>query len=502
MKKLKILLLPLLFFSLFAACESDDDEVGDVHPPSADFNIAPVNPVEGEESLFYADPEENSGDIVEWLWFFGDANNSTSNKRNPYFTYDTAGIYEVTLRVINAAGVVMESTRIITVAPPPPDEFPAKIAWEYTTNTTVGNINDGSSAPVIGDDGTIFYTESRAGENSKIVAVIDQGESADLKWTSEYLGGELPNAPSIGPDGNILINAWVVDNADNAINKLSAADGTIMWSGGIGTDVSNSTAAIDSQGNSYHGSRAQGANGGVFSWTSEGERRWEITGVGAFYSAPVISADESTVYFLNTNEGNIWAVNTEDGALKWEASVGLGTGIHGSSLSMDSDGTVYFTTKTHVVAVSDDGETGSIKWQTEVEDASNSGIVIGPEGDLYTGSMGGLLSLDPSSGEINWVFDIEVSESVPAVDVNGNIYVGSTDGNFYIVNPQGQQIKFLELGDSVVNSPTITEDGTIYIEASSLSVIKLYKITVDNSGPANSPWPMKGQNVKNTGVAK
>lgn len=499
MKNLKILLLPLLFFSLFAACESDDDEVVDVQPPSADFNTAPVNPVEGEEMLFYADPEENSGDIVEWFWSFGDANNTTSNKRNPYFTYDAAGTYEVTLRVVNAAGQVMESTRMVTIAPPPPDEFPANIKWEYTTNTAVGNINDGSSAPVIGDDGTIYYVESRAGAESKIVAVIDQGDSAELKWTSESVGGELPNSPSIGPDGNIFINAWV---DDNAINKISAADGSIMWSGAIGTDVSNNTPAVDSEGNTYHGSRAQGANGGVFSWTSEGEKRWEITGVGAFYASPVISPDESTVYFLNTNEGNIWAVNTEDGTPKWEASVGLGSGIHGSSLSMNSDGTIYFTTKTHVVAVTDDGETGSIKWQTEVDDASNSGVVIGPEGDLYTGSMGGLLSLDPASGEINWVYDIEVAESVPAVDMNGNIYVGSVDGNLYIVNSDGQLLKIIELGDSVVNSPTITEDGTIFIEASSMSVIKLYKITVENSGPADSPWPMKGQNVKNTGVAE
>lgn len=499
MKNFKILLLPFLVFSLFTACESDDDEVVDSQPPSADFNIAPVNPVEGEELLFYADPEENSGDIVQWSWTFGDANNSTSNKRNPYFTYEAEGTYEVTLRVVNAAGVVMESTRLITIAPPPPDEFPAFITWEFTTNTAIGNINDGSSSPVIGDDGTIYYTESRAGADSKIVAVIDQGDNAELKWTSESVGGELPNAPSIGPDGNIFINSWV---GDNAINKINVQDGNLIWSGGIGTGVSNNTPAVDSEGNSYHGSRAQGANGGVYSWSPEGEKRWEITGVGAFYASPVISSDESTVYFLNTNEGTIWAINAEDGSEKWEAPAGNGSGIHGSSLSMDSDGTIYYTTNTHVVAVTDEGETGSVKWQTEVDDASNSGIVIGPDGELYTGSRGGLLSLDPSNGEITWVNDIEIVESVPAVDVNGNIYVGSTDGNLYIVNPDGQLLKILELGDSVVNSPTITDEGTIYVEASSMSVIKLYKITVEDSGPADSPWPMKGQNVKNTGVAQ
>lgn len=499
MKNLQILSLPLLFIFLFFGCESNDDEQIDVAAPSADFNLAPGTPIVGEEILFYADPEDGSGEIVEWSWVFGDDNGSTSDKRNPYFTFDTPGSYEVTLRVVNAAGVTMQSTRTINVLPPPPDEFPADILWGFSTNNSVSNINDGSSAPVIDDNGHIYYVESRAGAASAVVAVIDNGETAELKWSSSEVGGDLPNAPSIGPDGNIFINAWL---NEKSINKLNAADGSIMWSGEIGTDVSNNTPAVDSQGNTYHGSRSQSPFGGVYSWSPTGEKRWEITGVGAFYASPAISEDESTVYFLNTDTGEIWAVNTADGTTKWETPVGLGDGIHGSSLSIGGDGTIYFTTNTHVAAVTDEGDTGAIKWQTEVDDASNSGVVIGPNGELYTGSKGGLLALNPEDGTIFWNFDIEVVESVPAVDVNGNIYVGATDGNLYIVNSSGEQIKELELGDETVYSPTIAEDGTVYVEASSGSTIVLYKIGVEDSGPANSAWPMKGQNVKNTGVAE
>lgn len=376
-------------------------------------------------------------------------------------------------------------------------DFPASIAWEFTTGTQVANINDGSSAPVIGDDGVIFYVESRAGAESSLVAVIDQGENAELKWTSESVGGELPNSPSIGPDGNIFMNAWV---DDNAINKISAEDGSIIWSGGIGTDVSNNTPAVDSQGNTYHGSRYQAPNGGVYSWNSDGERRWEVTGIGAFYTAPVLSPDESTVYILNTDAGMLYALSTANGAPKWDP-VGTGSAIHGSSLSM-AEGIIYYTTATHVVAITDEGGNGSIKWQTQVSDASNSGVVIGPNGELYTGSRGGLLSLNPTDGSIIWSFDADVVESVPAVDENGNIYVGATNGSLYIVNPDGELLKELKLGDGAVNSPTIIADGTVYVEAKAGSTIELHKITVEDSGPADSPWPMKGQNVKNTGVAQ
>ena len=498
MKYSKKLIYAVILLFAVIACDKDDDTTVDLGSPSADFNYTPSRPIEGEEVLFYADPENESAEIVEWHWNFGDSENATSDKRNPYFTFDSAGEYEVILRVKNAAGNSMERARMVNVLPPPPDEYPASIAWVFSNNTAVGNINEGSNSPAIGDDGTIYYVEGNAGGDSKVVAVTDAGENAELKWATS-IENQVSNAPSIGPQGDIFINSW---GAARSINRLAATDGSIIWSGNIGTGVSNNTPAVDSRGNIYHGSRAQGANGGAFSWDENGDKRWEITGVGAFYAAPVISADEETVYYLNTNNGEIWAINAEDGSQKWESPVGLGSGIHGSSLSVDADGTIYFTTNTHVVAVTDNGDTGEVKWQTEVNDAANSGVVIGPEGDLYTGSRGGLLALSPNNGEIDWTFEIDIVESVPAVDMHGNIYVGSSDGNLYIVNSAGEQIKVLELGDNVVNSPTIADDGSVFVEAMDGSYIKLYKITVENSGPADSPWPMKGQNVKNTGVAR
>ncbi|MEO2061906.1 MAG: PQQ-binding-like beta-propeller repeat protein [Christiangramia sp.] len=495
MKTVKILILGVIFGLSLVACEKDDDPVN-TQTPKADFTFTPTDPIEGDEVIFTAEAKEGSSEILSWDWNFGDIQSSTATGMNPSFIYEEGGAYQVMLEVTDVNENVYRVYQPITVSQA---EFPAQLVWEFTTNTEVGNINDGSSAPVIGDDGTIFYTESRAGADSKIVAVKDQGDNAELVWASTAIGAELPNAPSIGPDGNIYINAW---HDDFAINKLNAADGALMWSGAIGTDVSNNTPAIDSEGNVYHGSRAQGANGGVYSWTSEGEKRWEITGVGAFYAAPVISADESTVYFLNTSEGQVWAINAEDGTQKWDAPVGPGAGIHGTSLSINADGTIYYTTKTQVVAITDEGNAGAVKWQIEVEDASNSGVVIGPEGDLYVGSMGGLLSINPSDGSINWNYDEEIAESVPAVDVNGNVYVGTTDGRLIIVSSAGGLEKEFELGDGIINSPTITANGTLYVEGMDEDMIKLYKITVSESGPAASAWPMKGQNAKNTSQAQ
>lgn len=497
MEKVKVIFLTFLLSVLsmaFYACE--DEEVIDSQPPAVDFNYDPRPAIAGEEVQFYADPMEGSGDVVTWHWEFGDPDGTTSNKRNPRFTYATEGTYQARLVVTNAAGNAAEVRRTVNVDPLP---FPANIVWSVSNNTEVRNINDGSSAPVIGDDGTIFYVESRGRASSSVVAVTDEGGTGKIKWASNAVGAELPNSPSIGPDGNIYINAW---HDDFAINKINAQDGSLMWHQGINTDVSNSTPAIDSEGNIYHGSRLQSPNGGLYSWNSAGEKRWEITGVGAFYSAPVISADESTVYFLNTNDGQIWAVNTTDGTLKWDAPVGPGSGTHGSSLSLDADGTIYYTTNEYVAAVTDNGTTGEVKWSADIKDAAQSGVVTGPNGNLYVGSANGLVSLNPQDGSINWTYNVPVQESVPAVDVNGNIYVGTANGDLHIVSPEGEEQRILELGTGIVNSPTIAADGTVYVEAFSNSTIVLYKISVENSGPADSFWPMKGRNVKSTGSAK
>ena len=495
MKTFRIFTSVLLFSSLLFGCiEERDNEVFPVDTPHVDFSFGPQETEVGDEIFFTAEPQPGSTEISTWNWRFGEG--STSNEQNPSFTYDRAGSYDVTLMATDVFGTITNVSKEITIAS---GEvlFPASIIWEFTTGTEVFRANDGSSSPAIGDDGTIYYLESRAGDNSQVVAVTDNGESADLKWAT-ISGGVLPNAPSIGPDGNIYINSW---DASVGISKLDASSGEVIWSNSTGAGVSNSTAAIDSQGNIYHGSRA-GAQAGIFSWTPDGDKRWEIVDEGNFYAAPAISADESTVYYLNTDNGEIWAINTEDGSEKWSSPVGTGSGPHGTSLSIDADGTIYFTTGTHVVAVTDEGETGTVKWQTELDDPANSGVVIGPEGNLYTGSMEGLVSLDPSDGSINWVYEAEIQESVPAVDVNGNVYVGTTNGWMIVVNSEGELEAEFQLGDGVVQSPTITEDGTVYVEANANSNIKLYKIAVEESGPANSAWPMKGQNVKNTGKAQ
>jgi hypothetical protein len=56
--------------------------------------------------------------------------------------------------------------------------------------------------------------------------------------------------------------------------------------------------------------------------------------------------------------------------------------------------------------------------------------------------------------------------SIPAIGADGTIYVGSWDGFFYALNPDGTlkwKFETLKEGESITSSAAIGADGTIYV---------------------------------------
>ncbi|MEC3880093.1 outer membrane protein assembly factor BamB family protein [Parapedobacter flavus] len=488
------------FFVALTLASCKKDKPTESGTPIIDFSYEPVEPTAGEVVSFMAEIKPGSSNIVSWEWSFGTSDHSSI--KDPLFTFANEGSFDVRLTATDAAGETATVTKTIEVLAAPVTEFPATLAWTFENNTPVSAKND-ATAPAIGDDGVIYYVEGFAGINSKMVAVSDQGTAATVKWNETY-GGDLRNAPAIGPDGHIYIGKWTV----NAITKINSTTGAMQWEQATaGAGMSNSTTAIDANGNIYFASRVTASLGGIFSFAGNGTKRWEIEtpDFGATYSSPAISKDGGTVYFFASTAGQAVAINTADGSFKWTTPLEVGSNGVGPSLSINSDGTIYVTTAEEVVAITDEGTSGAIKWKAPAVGANSSGVVIGPNSDLYVGSKDGLKSINAASGSVNWTYEAFMEECVPAVDQGGNVYFGDVSGKLYIVNEDGELQKALSLGQSenaVVHTPTIGDDGSVYVEVSDDGKVKLCKIAVENSGPADSPWPMKGQNRKHTGRAK
>ncbi len=65
--------------------------------PTADFGYLPVSPTDSQSVTFNDTSIDLDGDIVSWLWDFGDG--STSTLQNPSYQYSDNGTYTVTLNV-------------------------------------------------------------------------------------------------------------------------------------------------------------------------------------------------------------------------------------------------------------------------------------------------------------------------------------------------------------------------------------------------------------------
>lgn len=54
-------------------------------------------------------------------------------------------------------------------------------------------------------------------------------------------------------------------------------------------------------------------------------------------------------------------------------------------------------------------------------------------------------------------------ESSPAIDGDGTVYIGSSDGKLYAINADGALKWSFQTKDAIESSPAIGPDGTVYI---------------------------------------
>ena len=103
------------------------------------------------------------------------------------------------------------------------------------------------------------------------------------------------------------------------------------------------------------------------------------------------------------------------------------------------------------------------KWIFPTEGAIFSSPAIGAEGTIYVGSSDGNLYAINPDGTKQWAFATGGNAVLsPAIGMDGTIYVTSVDGNLYAINQDGTQKWTYPNSYSIDYSPTIGEDGTIY----------------------------------------
>jgi PKD repeat protein len=84
-------------------------------PPTVSFNIDPQNAEIGESITFSSTSFDTDGEIVKYIWDFGDGD--TSEQMETTHSYSTADEYIIKLTVIDDHGISSTNTTTITVSP-------------------------------------------------------------------------------------------------------------------------------------------------------------------------------------------------------------------------------------------------------------------------------------------------------------------------------------------------------------------------------------------------
>ena len=338
--------------------------------------------------------------------------------------------------------------------------------WKYKANGAI------RSSGAIDKDGNIYFV---AIKNLKVfdksnydITKVEMGIShlyvlntdGTLKWEFK-LGGLVEGisaSPIIGPDGIIYISSGIPAEEEGggrfyALNP----DGTVKWEQVI---VTESTAAIDPDGTIYVGARYPYI-----------KKKTLANGI-----AGVIMADD-TVH-VGEYPSYLFAFDP-NGKLKWKISFGGPVVV--SSPAIGTDGTIYIGSNDNRIlyynfkieppqdqfwgklwAINPDG---TKKWHFETKSWIQSSPSIDVDGTIYVGSYDKNFYAINANGKLKWKYETEnIIPFSSSIGADGTIYTGSGDGKFYAFNTDGTvKWTFASLVKNTMTDGAIAKDGTIYV---------------------------------------
>jgi outer membrane protein assembly factor BamB len=268
-------------------------------------------------------------------------------------------------------------------------------------------------------------------------------------------------------------------------------------------DVQNST-AVGPDGTIYASSFA----GVLFALRDSSSASDQLEEVWRFYQpsasprhgTPALSQDASTLYlafasggFQGPSAATLYALKTATGDTLW--SLDLGATAAMSSPTIGPDGTIYQGTGTagQLFAF---GADGKVRWMAQTGPSLKSAPALGQDGTVYQPSSDGKMYALSPQGQVKWSFEFAAhlgptpplptptpapgggsgpfnnslgSGASPTVGQDGTIYIGANNSNLYAVAPDGS-IKWLFEAEREVagiwTTPALSPDGaTIFFGA-------------------------------------
>jgi outer membrane protein assembly factor BamB len=172
---------------------------------------------------------------------------------------------------------------------------------------------------------------------------------------------------------------------------------------------------------------------------------------------------------------NSCSTENNSGAEIWLVSGEYNGGIESSGV-IDNEGTIYVGSRDGYLYALYPNST--LKWRFPPGGLLWQGTpAIAEDGTIYFPTWGGydyFYALNPN-GTVKWKFTgVGSSISSPTIGDDGTIYIGSDNHNIFALNPNGTEKWRYTTGFLVGASPAIGEDGTIYVGSQDGYLYALY----------------------------
>jgi outer membrane protein assembly factor BamB len=287
------------------------------------------------------------------------------------------------------------------------------------------------SAPALDDAGNAYITTNR-----KLVKVSSAGV-VEWAWPG-HNSLSISHSPVIGHDGKVYFACY--SDSLYALNP----DSTLAWARPLGHSV-NSSPAVGLDGNIYVATTRGTGPWTLWSFEPDGDSAWslELAGDADFASAAV--GPDSTIY-VGANR-YLYAVRP-NGTLKWRDS--LSARIQ-CCPAVANESTLYVVAETRLYCIDTDS---GVRWRKSIGGSSNyCSPAVDPEGNVYVGTSNAAASTFYCIGSDSTVlYSYTIGDDIwssPAIGENGRIYFGSMNDSIYLFVGPGAGVAGPERGVTV-----------------------------------------------------
>jgi outer membrane protein assembly factor BamB len=338
------------------------------------------------------------------------------------------------------------------------------LKWVYNTGKAV------RSSPFIA------YGNVYIGSNSGYLYSLN-ATSGSLVW-SYNTGSAVQSSPTVS---NGIV--YVGSNSNN-LYALNATLGTLLWTYNTGGQVFSSPAVA--YGLVFVGSLS---NSIYALYATSGALAWQYNTGGGVYSSPIVVGG---IVYIGSNSGYLYAfnaTNTGPGPKKpiWEYN------FKGAIYTRPC----YYNNSIYVSVNKNGGEilalnasTGSLEWSVSVNPSGMAGTEYSSpvvyNGNLYVGSVdGNLYVINTTTHAILWTFGTGNAVYSTPLIYGGNVYFGSTDNTFYSVNISRESLVWsYTVSNTIVDSPS-EYINLIYFGSTNNNVYAINSGYLPNAPPIN-----------------